>query len=102
MSFDHFDNDSLVLRLSCSDELLQLHNRIVDIVSNYANITFDTIKRKYFGDNYSLHITISKSSSKFDVSSKELICRKDKIAKYFLAKKIDGFWEEMMIKNKGY
>jgi len=93
--FDDFNKDSLVLKLSCSDELLQLHKEIVAVARNYANSEFDVIARQYFGDNYNPHLTISKSSSGFDRVSKELIGRKDIIARYSLAKKLGGTWKEI-------
>lgn len=93
--FDYFDKDSLVLKLSCSDELLQLHKKIVAVTRNYANSEFDVIARQYFGDNYNPHLTISKSSSGFNRISKELIGRKDIIAKYSLAKKLSETWKEI-------
>ena len=95
LGFDDFDKDSLVLRLSRSDELLQLHKGIVTVVRNYANAGFDTIAKQYFGDDYNPHLTISKSSSGFDRNSKELNGRKDIIARYSLAKKLDGIWKEI-------
>ncbi|PIN73751.1 hypothetical protein COV20_06040 [Candidatus Woesearchaeota archaeon CG10_big_fil_rev_8_21_14_0_10_45_16] len=95
LGFDDFDKDSLVLKLSRSDELLQLHSGIVSVVKNYADSEFDAIAKQYFGDNYNPHLTISKSSSQFDRTSKELIGRKNRIAKYTLAKKVDGNWKEM-------
>jgi 2'-5' RNA ligase len=95
LSFDDFDKDSLVLKLSHPNELLQLHKKIVSVARNYANEDFDTIARQYFGDNYNPHLTISKSSSGFDKTSKGLIGRKDKIARYSLAKKVGGCWKEI-------
>jgi len=95
LGFDDFDEDSLVLKLSRSDELLQLHNGIVSVVRNYADAKFDAIAKQYFGDTYNPHLTISKSSSQFDRTSKELIGRKIRIARYTLAKKIDENWKEI-------
>ncbi|MBI2673271.1 2'-5' RNA ligase family protein [Candidatus Woesearchaeota archaeon] len=95
LGLDDFDKDSLVLRLSRSDELLQLHKRIVRAVRNYADAEFDAIARQYFGDNYNPHLTISKSSSEFDRTSKGLIGRKDIITRYSLAKKLDEGWKEI-------
>ncbi len=95
LGFDDFDKDSLVLKLSRSDELLQLHKGIVSVVRNYADSEFDVIAKQYFEDNYNPHLTISKSSSQFDRTSKELISRKDRISRYSLAKKIDGSWKEI-------
>jgi hypothetical protein len=79
-----------VLKLSRSDKLLQLHNQIVGVAISYADVKFDA-----FGDNYNPHLTISKSSSEFDRTSKRLIGRKDKITRYSLAKKVDGNWKEI-------
>ncbi len=93
--FDDFDKDSLVLKLSRPDELLQLHKGIVAVVRNYADAKFDAIAKQYFGDNYNLHLTISKSSSEFDRTSKGLIGRKDRIARYTLAKKEECVWKEI-------
>jgi 2'-5' RNA ligase len=95
LALDDFDKNSLVLKLFRSEELLQLHKGIVAVVRNYADAEFDAIAKEYFGDNYNPHLTISKSSSKFDKTSKELIGRKDRIARYTLAKKADGIWKEM-------
>jgi hypothetical protein len=86
LGFDDFDEDSLVLKLSCSDELLQLHKEIIKIVGNYTNTG------QHFRDNYNPHFTISKSSSEFNRVSKELIGREDEIARYSLVKKINGSW----------
>ncbi len=93
--FDNFDKNSLVLKLSRSNELLQLHKDIISTVQNYANSKFNEIARQYFGDNYNPHLTISESSSDFDRTSKELIGRKDIISKYYLAKKPDINWEKI-------
>lgn len=93
--FDDFDKDSLVLRLSRPDTLLQLHKGIVAVVQNYADSEFDKIAMRYFGNNYNPHLTISKSSSSFDRTSKELLGRKDIISRYHLAKKLDGTWKEV-------
>ncbi len=95
LGFDDFDKDSLVLKLSRSDELLQLHKNVVSVARNYASEDFDAIARQYFGDNYNPHLTISKSSSGFDRTSKELIGREDIIVRYSLAKKEDGLWKEI-------
>jgi len=81
--------------LSRSDELLRLHKEIVAVVRNYADAGFDEIARQYFGDKYNPHLTISKSTSEFDRNSNGLIGRKDKIAKYTLAKKGDRSWREI-------
>ena len=94
LGFEDFDNDSLVLRLSRSEALLQLHHHVVSVVRNYVNQDFDEIAKKYYGDNYNPHLTISKSSSGFNRTSKELIGQKDLISKYMLAKK-DGIWKEI-------
>ena len=95
LGFDDFDKDSFVLKIHRSDELLQLHKRIVAIVGNYADTGFNAIEKKYFGDKYNPHFTISKSSSGFDRNSKGLIGQKDTIAKYSLAKKVDKTWKEI-------
>ena len=95
LTFDDFDKDSLVLKLSRSEELLQLHKGVVAVVKNYANTEFDAIAKQYFGDNYTPHFTISKSSSEFNKALKRLIGRKDRIARYSLAKKVDGIWKEI-------
>lgn len=95
LAFDDFDRNSLVLKLSRSEELLQLHKGIVSVVKNYANAEFSAIAKQYFGDNYKPHLTISRSSSEFDRNSKELIGQKDRIARYTLAKKVDENWKEI-------
>jgi 2'-5' RNA ligase len=93
--FDDYSEDSLALTLSRPDELFHLHKEIVAVVKNYANSEFDAIARQHFGDDYSPHLTISKLSSGFDKSSKTLIGQKDTIARYSLAKKVDGEWKEI-------
>ncbi len=98
LGFDNFDENSLVLKLSRPDELLQLHKKIIPVVKNYTNEDFEGVERQYFGDNYSPHLTISKSSYFSADTLKELIGRKDIIAKYYLAKKIDGVWKEIILK----
>jgi 2'-5' RNA ligase len=95
LGFDDFDKDSLVLKLARSHELLQLHKRIVSVARNYADSEFNAIAKQYFGDNYTPHLTISKSSSQFDRTSKELVGQKDRITRYTLAKKVDGSWKEI-------
>ena len=45
--------------------------------------------------NYNPHLTISESTSGFDLISKKLIGKKCKISKYFLAKKINKNWENL-------
>ncbi len=94
LGFEDFDNDSLVLKLSRPDALLQLHNKVVSAVKNYVNQDFDEIAKKYYGNNYSPHLTISTSSSGFNRTSKELISQKDLILKYRLAKK-EGNWKDI-------
>ncbi len=95
LGFDDFDNDSLVLILSRSDELLQLHKNIISVVSDYAGAGFDAIKKQYFGDDYNPHLTLSRSYPHFDRNSEELIGQKDMISKYTLAKKVDGNWKDI-------
>ena len=46
LGFEDFDNDSLVLRLSRSEALLQLHHHVVSVVRNYVNQDFDEIAKK--------------------------------------------------------
>src|SRR3989344_2577672 len=46
--FDDFDNDSIVLKLSRPDELLQLHKKVVAVVRTYANAGFDAIAKRYY------------------------------------------------------
>ncbi len=101
LGFDDFDKDSLVLKLSRPNELLQLHKKIVAVARNYANPEFDGIAKQYFGDNYNPHLTISRSSSEFDRASKELIGRKDTIARYSLAKKVNENWKEIQDFHSG-
>jgi hypothetical protein len=95
VGFDDFNKDSLVLKLARSDELLRLHKEIVAIVRNYADADFDMVAKKYFGNNYNAHLTISKSFSDFDRTSKELIGQKDSIVSYSLAKKVDVSYKEL-------
>ncbi|MEK6905057.1 MAG: 2'-5' RNA ligase family protein [Nanoarchaeota archaeon] len=96
LGFEDFDNDSLVLKLSRPDALLQLHNKVISAVENYVNPDFDEIAKKYYGNNYNPHLTISKSSSGFNRTSKELIGQKDLISSYRLAKK-EGNWKDIQI-----
>ncbi len=93
--FDDYDEDSLALTLSRPDELFHLHKEILAVSKKYANPDFEAIAREHFGDEYAPHMTISKSSSGFDKSSKTLIGQKDRIDKYSLAKKVDGSWKEI-------
>jgi len=95
LGYDNFDKNSLVIKLSNSNELLQLHKKILSVVRNYAPLGLGTSSKQYLGDDYNPHLTISKSSSKFDRNSKELIDRKDRITKYTLTKKIDGNWRKI-------
>jgi len=95
LGFDNFDEDSLVLRLSRSDELLQLYKKIIGVVRDYTSVEFDKITKQYFENNYNPHLTISKSSSKFNIISKELIGRKNNITRYTLVKKLNGNWKEI-------
>jgi 2'-5' RNA ligase len=94
-NFDDFDKDSLVLRLFHSNELLNLHNKILDVVKNYADSDFSDIERKYFGNNYNPHLTISKSSSNFDRNSKELFNQTISVQNYYLSRKKENIWEEI-------
>lgn len=93
--FSNFDNDSLVLRLLQSTELLLLHKNIVSIVESYAEPEFEEISRRYFKENYNPHLTISKSSSRFDRNSKELFEQKDIIEKFYLSRKKENNWKEI-------
>lgn len=95
--FDEFDYNCLVLKLSRSDELLQLHKNILKIVSKYAEPDFIATTEKYFGDNYNPHFTISKSLSLTDITSKTLLGNSDIISEYHLAKKADKGWEDIEI-----
>lgn len=93
--FDNFDRNSLVLKLSRPDELLQLHKNIFLCVKTYANQEFDKMTKQYFWDNYNPHLTISESSSNFDRNSTRLFGRSDIILRYHLAKKIEENWKEI-------
>jgi 2'-5' RNA ligase len=92
--FDNFDGGCLVLRLFHSNELLQLHKNICSVIQKYNNASFSEVA-EHIGDNYAPHLTISKSSSTFDRSSKELIDKNDLVSKYVLAKKFKGHWKEI-------
>ena len=91
--FCDFDNNSLVLRLSCSEELLKLHKEIILSVGDYLDSDSYSSIEKYCWNNYHPHLTISKSSSNFNRTSNELINQRDTISRYFLAKKLDTHWE---------
>lgn len=93
--FDDFDEDSLVLKLSRPNELLQLHKEIVLAVESYTDSGFDEITKQYFWDNYNPHITISESSSDFDRTSNALFGQRNMISRYHLAKKGYGDWKEI-------
>jgi 2'-5' RNA ligase len=93
--FDDFSKDSLVLKLSPSNELLQLHKNIVSIVEDYACPEFNKFTKQYFGNNYQPHITISKSSLNFNRNSKELLNIEDTISKYNLLKKLNKKYENI-------
>lgn len=82
-----FDNDSLVLRLLRPAKLFLLHKNIISIVENYAEPEFEEISEKYFKENYNPHLTMSKSSSRFNRNLKELLEQKDIIEKFYLARK---------------
>lgn len=88
--FDNFDKNSLVLKLSCPDSLLDLHHNLVSMAAKYAKAEFNEVKRAYFLDNYSPHIRISTSSAGFDTSSQTLIGLKDRVTSYVLVKSLDG------------
>ena len=55
LCFDDFDKDTLVLKLSRSDELLQLHIKVVAVVRDHANDNFEAIEKRYCGNNYTPH-----------------------------------------------
>lgn len=95
LCFDDFDKDTLVLKLSLFDELLQLHKNVVAVVRDHANDNFEAIEKRYCGNNYSPHYTIAKSSSLFNRNSRELIGQKNIVTRYTLAKKVDGSWQEI-------
>ena len=94
MCFDEFDGGCLVLRLSRSNKLLQLHKNICSVIQEYDNAHFSEIP-EHIRDNYTPHLTISKSSSTFDRTSEELVDRKDFISEYILAKKLGNNWKEI-------
>ena len=48
LRFDDFDKDSLVLRLSLTKELSQLHQDIVSTIKNYTHPLFELVIQKYF------------------------------------------------------
>jgi hypothetical protein len=91
---DNFDKGSLVLKLSRPDELIHLHKEIVSTVRKYASPKFDEIAKKYYGDNYIPHLTISESSH-FNKKLKYLSGRVDIISRYNLVKKSNGKWKEI-------
>ena len=78
-------------------ELFLLHKNIFSIVENYAESEFEEISKRYFRKNYNSHLTISKSSSKFDRNSKELFRQKDIIEKFYVARKKENNLEEIKI-----
>ena len=92
LDFDNFDENSLVLKLSCPNELLKLHLQVISLVEGCASQDFSEIKNKYFGENYNPHLTISKSFSNFDKSSNDLIGKKDIVKNFSVAKKVDGVY----------
>ena len=95
LDFDFFDDDSLVLRLSCPQDLLNLHNNIVNLVRKYADQDFDTIAAQYYGDKYNPHITISSTSGGFEISSNALLGKKEIITQYITMKKGEENWENI-------
>jgi 2'-5' RNA ligase len=95
LNFDDFDGDSLVLKLSRSEELFKLHKDILNVARIYSNERFHMIARQYFEDKYNPHLTISKSSSDFDRTSRSLIGKRDIVTGYSLARKVDGVYEKI-------
>ncbi len=93
--FADFDKDSLVLRLSLPRELLRLHTTLVSLVSTYATEEFAELRERYFGECYNPHLTISRSSSGFDRSSRILLGRRELVSSYSLARKKEGVWEDV-------
>lgn len=91
--FQKFDNNSLVLTLFCSKELLNLHKKLLELASKYSKIS-----SKYFGENYHPHITLSKTSTNFEKNN-NLLNQKIKVNNFILAKKIKGKWEIIQIIN---
>jgi len=93
LEFGDFYKDSLVLKLSCSDRLLQLHKKIVSVVKCYS---FKDLEEFYEVGKYNPHFRISKSSKlEFDRTSKELIGKRDIIQKYILVRKDNGSAKEI-------
>jgi len=95
LEFDDFDKDSLVLKLSCPQELANLHERVLSIVAKYSDLSFEASIQNYCGERYSPHLTISESSSNFDRISKVLIGHKFEVSEYFLSKKTDATWKNI-------
>jgi len=95
LCYDEFDKDSLVLRLSSPKELLRLHRGLVCVLKGHEDQRFCDVEKRYFGENYKPHITISKSSFGFDKSSMELLGKKFTVSRYSLARKVEDTWEEL-------
>jgi len=95
--FECFDNGDLVLKLLCTDELLDLHKKIFLQVKDLTD--FDPRVERYFWDNYNPHMTISdlNSCEDFDVSNQELKNQTYCVSEYVLARKSSDNWEKLEV-----
>jgi|TARA_B100002003_G_C13785810_1_gene388846 2'-5' RNA ligase len=93
-SLDAFD-DNLVLRLSKSSELSLLHNEIYSVVRRYVVGDDCDVLDEYFGENYNLHMTLSRLSSELDRGVDDLKGVEFSVSSYVLAKKCWGDWADI-------
>ncbi|MCR4326987.1 MAG: hypothetical protein NUV46_00200 [Nanoarchaeota archaeon] len=86
LKFKKFGKNSVVLRLSKPQELLNLHRKVASVAKEYSE--GENPNERYFGKNYNPHITISKTHLKFDRKCKTLIGLEDFVSEYHLVRKI--------------
>ena len=84
--YDNFAEEKIVLRFSKPKELLNLHNRMLDIVKQFTDEEYNNFFLQFFGEKYNPHLTISRTYLDFSFP-KELIGKRYSVLNFFLARK---------------
>lgn len=95
-SYDCFDKNSRVIRVSRSLELQQLHERVAMVIRPYVNnqIEFDERLAKYGFTNYVPHITIGDSRDVFDSRNEDSLSIEYIVDEFKIHRK-NSHWHEV-------
>lgn len=95
-NIDKFDNNSIVLRFSRPEELLNLHNSVLAVVEEYADQEFQKIANEYYGKNYCPHLTFSDNIA--GINNKQVFAEiESTISEIYLSSKVNDQWEVIKV-----